>query len=76
MSWLSRENNYVRTKFSQDEDDDNTRAGLGSDSWWFRQLRKYWVRAHRHGLDTPDGRRQLGKYASTALGMAKSRVRI
>lgn len=76
MSWLSREKNYLREKFSQDEDDDNTRAGLGNDSWWYRQIRKYWVRAHQHGLDTPDGRRQLGKYVSTALGLAISRVHI
>jgi hypothetical protein len=76
MSWLSREKNYVRTRFSQDDDDDNTCAGLGVDSWWYRQLRKYWIRAHRHGLDTPDGRRQLGKYVSTALGLAISRIHI
>lgn len=76
MSWLSREKNYLREKFSQDEDDENTRAGIGDDSWWHRQLRKYWRRAHQHGLDTPDGRRQLGKYTSTALGLAISRVHI
>ena len=76
LSWLLRENNYLREKFSQDEDDENTRGGLAADSWWYRQLRKYWRRAHQHGLDTPDGRRQLGKYVSTALGLAISRIHI
>lgn len=76
MSWLSREYDYLRYRFSQDEDDENTRAGLDHDSWWYRQLRKYWRRAHQHGLDAPDGRRQLGKYTSTALGLAISRVHI
>lgn len=76
LSWLSRENNYLREKFSQEEDNENTRLGLGTDSWWYRQLKKYWRRAHQYGLDTPDGRRQLGKYASTALGLAISRIHI
>jgi hypothetical protein len=76
MSWLSREKNYLREKFSQEEDDENTRSGIGTDSWWYRQLKKYWRRAHQHGLDTPDGRRQLGKYTSTAMGLAISRIHI
>jgi len=76
MSWLSREHDYVREWFTRDDDDENTKKGLGVDSWWYRQLRKYWHRAHHFGLDSPEGRRQLGKYVSTAFSLAMSRINI
>ena len=76
IAWLSRELDYVREKYSPQEDDDNTKMGIGVESWWYRQLRKFWVRAHQYGLDTPEGRRQLGKFASTACGLAMSHVRL
>jgi hypothetical protein len=76
MSWLVRESKYVRDWFSSDEDDKNTREGLAVNSWWYRQLRKYWHRAHLRGLNTPVGRQQLGKYVSTAFHLAISRTNI
>ena len=76
IAWLLREMHYVRTKYSENDDDDNTRLGLSKESWWTRQLYFYWMQAHKEGLDTPRGRRMLGKFTSTAMGLASSRVRL
>jgi len=76
FAWLLRELFYVRTRFPEDVDDENTRQGIGPDSWWSRQLNIYWIRAHQAGLDTPRGRQALGKFTSTALGLAVSRIRL
>jgi len=76
FAWLLRELFYVRTRFPEDVDDENTRQGIGRDSWWSRQLNIYWIRAHQAGLDTPKGRQALGKFTSTAMGLAVSRIRL
>ena len=76
LAWLAREDDYVRSRFSENHDDENTKEGLGDNSWWYRQLRLYWHKAHQQGLDTELGRRYLGKFVSTALGLAMSVVRM
>lgn len=76
LAWIAREERYVRSRFSEGHDDENTKEGLGNNSWWYRQLRLYWHKAHQQGLDTPLGRRYLGKYVSTAFGLAMSVVRL
>lgn len=76
VAWLLREMYYVRTKFPEHVDDENTGEGIGDDSWWTRQLNLYWRWAHSDGLDTPKGRQALGKFASTAVGLAISRIRL
>jgi hypothetical protein len=77
MAWLLRETHYVREKFSESDDDTNTQeTRLKQDGWWYRQLYWYWMKAHEEGLDTEIGRRMLGKFTSTALGLASSWVRL
>jgi len=76
LAWLAREERYVRRRFSENHDDENTKEGLGDNSWWYRQLRLYWHKAHQQGLDTELGRRYLGKFVSTAFGLAMSVVRM
>jgi hypothetical protein len=76
VAWLRREHFYTNSKYPSDADDDNTSMGIGSGSWWDRQLKMYWARAFESGLDTLSGRQQLGKFATTALNLATSRVRL
>jgi len=76
MAWLLREYYYVREKYPVDEDDRATLEGIGSNSWWSRQLDSYWIWAHTWGLDDPRGRQALGKFASTAMGLASSCIRL
>lgn len=76
FAWLLREQEHVRRKFGREDDDTNTRGGLHAASWWSRQLNLYWTRAHHEGLNSLRGRQMLGKFTSTALGLASSRIRL
>jgi len=76
-AWLRREYFYTSEKYSSDDDDDHTRRfGVEHGSWWDRQLKLYWARAFDRGLDSLAGRQQLGKFVSTAMNLATSRVRV
>jgi hypothetical protein len=74
LAWLRREYFYTIEKYAVSEDDENTREGIAS--WWDRQLKIYWNRMCKHGLDTLQGRQMLGKYTSTAMNLATSRIRV
>ena len=74
LAWLRREYFYTIEKYTVSEDDENTREGIAS--WWDRQLKIYWNRMCTRGLDTPEGRQMLGKYTSTAMNLATSRIRV
>lgn len=76
MAWLLREYYYVREKYPKEEDDRATLDGIGDNSWWVRQLDSYWIWAHSYGLDNPKGRQALGKFTSTAMGLAASCIRL
>jgi hypothetical protein len=76
LAWLRREYFYTVEKYAASDDDENTREGIASASWWNRQLKIYWNKMCRDGLDTPQGRQMLGKYTSTAMNLATSRIRV
>jgi hypothetical protein len=76
LAWLRREYFYTIEKYAISDDDENTREGILIGSWWDRQLKIYWNRICKHGLDTPQGRQMLGKYTSTAMNLATSRIRV
>lgn len=77
VAWLRREYFYTSDKYPPDDDDDNTkRYGIAHGTWWDRQLKLYWARAFKHGLDSLEGRQQMGKFVSTALNLATSRTRL
>jgi hypothetical protein len=76
LAWLRREYFYTVEKYAASDDDENTREGIASASWWNRQLKIYWNKMCQHGLDTPQGRQMLGKYTSTAMNLATSRIRV
>jgi hypothetical protein len=76
LAWLRREYFYTVEKYAASDDDENTREGIASASWWNRQLKIYWNKMCQQGLDTPQGRQMLGKYTSTAMNLATSRIRV
>ncbi len=76
FAWLRREYFYTIEKYASGDDDENTREGIASGSWWDSQLKIYWNKMCQHGLDTPQGRQMLGKYTSTAMNLATSRIRV
>lgn len=76
FDWLGRERQYQVAKFGTQLDDENTRAGLDEEGWWWRQLSTYYHRAGVLTLDNPLGRQALAKFAATACGLLESVARV
>jgi hypothetical protein len=76
LAWLRREYFYTRNRFDPRDDDENTEAGISDGSWWDRQLKFYWNGGGERRLDTAAGRQMLGKFVSTAMNLASSRIRL
>jgi hypothetical protein len=76
LAWLRREYFYTVEKYDVSEDDENTSEGIASGSWWDRQLKIYWDKICQYGLETHQGRQMLGKFTSTAMNLATSRIRV
>lgn len=76
LAWLRREYFYTRNRFDPRDDDENTEAGVSDGTWWDRQLKFYWNGSGERRLDTAPGRQMLGKFVSTAMNLASSRIRL
>lgn len=76
LAWLRREYFYTRNRFDPRDDDENTEAGIAEGTWWDRQLKFYWNGSGERRLDTAAGRQMLGKFVSTAMNLASSRIRL
>lgn len=76
FGWLIRERAYQVGKFGTALDDDHTRAGLGEEGWWWRQLTSYFHRSRVLTLDTAVGRQALAKFVATGCGLLESAVRL
>lgn len=76
LGWLRGERSYQMAKFGVAADDEHTKAGLGQDQWWWRQLTTYFHRAGVLGLENELGRQALAKFVSTSCGLLESVVRL
>jgi hypothetical protein len=76
FAWLRGERAFQLQHFDAAKDDAHTREGLGPETWWFSRLARYTERAQELGLDVPEGREALAKFAATAIALLESSVRV
>jgi hypothetical protein len=75
FAWLAGERRYQLAKFGTTLDDEHTREGIGTESWWWQQITNYFHRASLLGLDNPLGRQAIAKFTATACGLFESVIR-